>query len=120
MLPKSPMGQVLQYVLPRWDGLVCYCENGSLSIDNNLSERTVRLVAIGRKNYLFLGSDNGGAAAAVLYSVLASAKANQVEPITYVRDLLVQLSGHSPPAAAALLPDAWLKAHPAARRSWSR
>jgi len=60
-------------------------------------------LAIGCKNYLFLGSDNGGAAPAVLFSVLASAKANQVEPFAYVRDLLVQLSGHSPPAAAALL-----------------
>ena len=120
VLPKSPVGQALQYVLPRWEGLVRYCENGSLSIDNNLSERMVRPVAIGRKNYLFLGSDNGGTAAAVLYSVLASAKANQVEPFAYVRDLLVQLSGHSPPAAAALLPDAWLTAHPEARRCWSR
>ncbi len=120
VLPKSPVGQALQYVLPRWDGLVRYCENGSLSIDNNLSERMVRPVAIGRKNYLFLGSDNGGTAAAVLYSVLASAKANQVEPFAYVRDLLGQLTGHSPPTAAGLLPDAWLKAHPAARRSWSR
>ena len=60
VLPKSPVGQALQYVLPRWDGLVRYCENGSLSIDNNLSERMVRPVAVGRKNYLFLGSDNGG------------------------------------------------------------
>ena len=65
LLPKSPVGQALQTVLPRWDGLVRYCENGSLSIDNNLSERMVRPVAIGRKNYLFLGSANGGTAAAV-------------------------------------------------------
>ena len=61
VLPNSPVGQALLYVLPRWDGLVRYCENGSLSIDNNLSERMVRPVAVGRKNYLFLGSDNGGA-----------------------------------------------------------
>jgi transposase len=87
---------------------------------SNLSERMVRPVAIGRKNYLFLGSDDGGTTAAVLYSVLASAKANQVEPFAYVRDLLVQLSGHSPPAAETLLPDAWLTAHPEARRCWSR
>jgi hypothetical protein len=77
-------------------------------------------VSVGRKNYLFLGSDNGGTAAAVLYSVLASAKANQVEPFAYVRNLFARLSGHSPPAAAALLPDAWLTAHPEARRCWSR
>ncbi len=112
VLPKSPIGQALQYVLPRWDGLVRYCENGALSIDNNLSERSVRPVAIGRKNYLFMGSDNGGKAAAILYSMMASAKANQVEPFAYVRDLLVQLSRHSPPAVAALLPDAWLAAPP--------
>jgi hypothetical protein len=120
VLPKSPVGQALQYVLPRWDGLVRYCENGALTIDNNLSERSVRPVAIGRKNYLFLGSDHGGKAAAVLYSVMASAKANQVEPFAYVRDLLVQLTGNSPPPIAGLLPDAWLTAHPEARRCWSR
>lgn len=120
VLPKSPIGQALQYVLPRWDGLVRYCENGALSIDNNLSERRVRPVAIGRKNYLFMGSDNGGKTAATLYSIMASAKANQVEPFAYVRDLLVQLSRPSPPAVAALLPNTWLAAHPESRRCWSR
>ena len=120
VLPKSPIGQAMQYVLPRWDGLVRYCENGALSIDNNLSERMVRPVTIGRKNYLFMGSDNGGKAAAILYSIMAGAKANQVEPFAYVRDLLSQLSGCLPPAVATLLPDAWLAAHPEFRRSWSR
>jgi hypothetical protein len=104
----------------RPDSLVRYCENGALSIDNNLSEHMVRPVAIGRKNYLFLGSDNGGKAAVVLYSIMASAKANQVEPFAYVRDLLVQLSGATPPQVAALLPDAWLTSHPECRRRWSR
>ena len=120
LLPKSPAGQALQYVLPRWDGLVRYCENGALPIDNNRSERSVRPVAIGRKNYLFMGSNNGGKAAAVLYSIMASAKANQVEPFAYVRDRLRQLSRCSPPAVAALLPDIWLVAHPEARHCWSR
>jgi transposase len=120
VLPKSPIGQALQYVLPRWDGLVRYCENGALSIDNNLSERMVRPVAIGRKNYLFMGSDNGGKAAAVLYSIMASAKANQVEPFAYVRDLLGELSYNAPPPVRKLLPDAWLATHPECRRRWSR
>ncbi len=119
-LPKSLIGQALRYVLPRWDGLVRYCENGALSIDNNLSERSVRPVAIGRKNYLFMGSGDGGTAAAVLYSIMVSAKANQVEPFAYVRDLLVELSRNSPPAVAALLPDTWLATNPEARRRWSR
>ena len=81
--------------------------------------RSARL-AIGRKNYLFMGSDNGGKAAAVLYSIMASAKANQVEPFAYVRDLLIQLSRNSPPAVAALPPNTWLAAHPESRRCWSR
>ena len=120
VLPKSPVGQAIGYVLPRWDGLVRYCENGALSIDNNLSERMVRPCAIGRKNWMFLGSDNGGKAAAILYSMMASAKSNQVEPFAYVRDLLVQLSGKRPHDLSKLLPDAWLKTHPESRRKWSR
>lgn len=120
VLPKSPVGRAIGYVLPRWEGLTRYCEDGALAIDNNLSERMVRPVAIGRKNYLFLGSDNGGTAAAILYSVLASAKANQVEPFAYVRDLLVQFSGAPSANLQKLLPDVWLRSHPKSRRAWSR
>ena len=82
-----------------------------------------RTVAIGRKNCLFMSSDNRGKAAAVLYSIMASAKSNQVEPFAFVQDLLCQLSGCSPTAVATPLPDAWLAAHPdeagAGRGSWS-
>lgn len=120
VLPKSPVGRAIGYVLPRWDGLVRYCEHGALSIDNNLSERMVRPVTIGRKNYLFLGSDNGGAAAAIVYSIMASAKANQVEPFAYVRDLLVRFSDKPSEALSDLLPDQWLKTHAESRRRWSR
>jgi len=104
------------------DGLVIlvYCENGALSIDNNLSERRVRPVAIGGENYVFMGSDNRGKAAATLYSIMASAKSNQVESFAYVRDLLVQLSRNTPPAVAELLPDAWLATHPETRCCCSR
>lgn len=97
-----------------------YSENSALSIDNNLSERMVRPVAIGRKNWVFLGSDNGGKAAAILYSIMASAKANQVEPFAYVRDLLGQFSGKRLDDLTALLPDEWLKTPLEARRRWSR
>jgi hypothetical protein len=120
VLPKSPVGQAIGYVLPRWDGFTRYCEDGALTIDNNLSERMVRPIAIGRKNYLFLGSDNGGNAAAILYSIMASAKSSQVEPFAYVRDLLMQFSGKPPDDLSKLLPDEWLKSHPEARRCWSR
>jgi len=91
VLPKSPVGEAMTYVLPRWEGFVRYCENGMLSIDNNLSERTLRLCAIGRKNWMFLGSDRGGKAAAVHYTLMASCKANTVEPFAYIRDVLDRL-----------------------------
>lgn len=120
VLPKSPVGQAIGYVLPRWDGLVRYCEDGCLAIDNNISERMIRPCAIGRKNYLFFGSDDGGRAAAVLYSILASAKRNQVEPFAYVRDLVDAFSKHPEPDLTRLLPAAWLATHPKERRNWSR
>ena len=72
--------------------MVRYCESGILSIDNILSERMIRPCAVGRKIYLFFGSDNGGQATAILYSLMASAKGNQVEPFAYVRDVLIRLS----------------------------
>jgi hypothetical protein len=120
VLPKSPVGQAIGYVLPRWEGLTRYCEDGILSVDNNLSERMIRPCAIGRKNYLFFGSDDGGRAAAVLYTIMASAKANQVEPFAYVRDLLDVFSKESAPDLTPLLPNSWLTAHPEVRRNWSR
>jgi transposase len=123
VLPKSPFGQALGYVLPRWEGLARYCADGRLAIDNNLSERTLRACAIGRKNWLFLGSDRGGKTAAILFSVMASCKANQVEPFAYVRDVLTRLCIEVPSTHEdldALLPDAWLKTHPEAQRTGSR
>jgi len=74
VLPKSPAGQAIGLVFPCWEGFTHYCDNGALSIDDNLSERMVRPVAIGRKIFLFLGSGNGGKAAAILDSLVASAK----------------------------------------------
>jgi transposase len=88
-----------------------FSENGSLEIDNNISERTLRLCAIERKNWMFLGSDRGGATAAICYSVLAGAKRHRIEPFAYVRDLLVSLSSDNV-ELNSLLPDVWIAAHP--------
>lgn len=126
VLPKSPFGQAVHYVLPRWDGFVRYCEDGALAIDNNLSERTLRPCAIGRKNWLFLGNDRGGRTAAILLSFVASCKANQVEPWAYLRAMISKISEESrgAPLPSAklteLLPDAWLATHPELYRPWSR
>ncbi|WP_145433165.1 IS66 family transposase [Lacipirellula limnantheis] len=81
-------GPVYEQCGPRWLPLVRHCENGALSNGNKLIERSVRPVAIGHKNYLFMGSHNGGKAAAVLFTIMTSAKVNQVEPFAYARDLL--------------------------------
>lgn len=116
VLPKSPMGQATGYALSRWDGLTRYSTDGMLAIDNNLSERMIRPCAIGRKNYLFFGSDRGGRAAAILYSIMASAKAHSVEPFAYVKGLLEMFAAESEPELPRLLPDLWLQDHPEARR----
>jgi transposase len=119
-LPKSPIGQAIGYALSNWAALCRYTEDGDLAIDNNLSERTLRPQAIGRKNWLFAGSDHGARTAAVLFTMIASAKANGVDPYAYLRDLYAHLPilvAAGPIAEAdltALLPDEWLKSHPQA------
>jgi transposase len=110
-LPKSQYGQAIGYVLNHRDQLRRYTEDGRLEIDNNVSERTLRLLAIGRNNWLFLGSDRGGETAAVLFSILANAKRYQIEPFAYVRALLIALSSDQVDLES-LLPDVWIKAHP--------
>lgn len=116
VLPKSPIGQAVTYTLNQWDALARYTENGSLAIDNNISERTVKIPAIGRKNWLFVASHEGGRRAAVLFSLVASCKANQVEPWAYLRDIFTRLpllgDQPTPESIAAFLPDRWLAEHP--------
>jgi hypothetical protein len=114
-LPKSPLAKALTYTRNQWPALCRYCEDGRLKIDNNLSERTVKIPAIGRKNWLFVASEEGGRRAAVLFSLVASAKYCQVEPWAWLRDVFFRLPTIDPadPAALdALLPEAWLAAHP--------
>jgi hypothetical protein len=126
VLPKSPVGDAIHYVLPRWEGLTRYCEDGALAIDNNLAERTLRPCAIGRKNWIFLGNDRGGRTAVVLFRFTASCKANQVEPWAYRRDVITQLADQRCATApereflSRLLPDSWLRQHPEATRSGCR
>jgi transposase len=110
-LPKSQYGKAIGYVLNHWTELCRFTENGILEIDNNIAERTMRLCAIGRKNWLFVGSDRGGQTAATCFSILAGAKRHRIEPFAYVRDLLVAISTGEPDWNA-LLPDVWITAHP--------
>ena len=112
-LPKSSLGKAVTYVRNQWEALRRYTEDGRLTIDNNVSERTLRHQAIGRKNWLFLGSEAAGPRAAVLYTILAGAKRHRIEPWCYVRELLLRL--HADDAhLEELLPDRWAAAHPEA------
>jgi transposase len=107
VLPKSPLGQAVGYALRQWEALTRYVENAMLSIDNNLSERTLRTVAIGRKNWLFAGSDAGGKRAAILYSLVASCKLLEIDPFAYFRDVLDRVSTHPNDRIDELTPRGW-------------
>ena len=109
ILPKSPMGQAITYVLNQWEALNVYTTDGELAIDNNASENALRRIAVGRKNWLFCGSDNGGRTAAVLFSLIATCQRHRVNPFEYLRDVLTRIAGHPRKALAELLPGRWEK-----------
>jgi transposase len=113
LLPKSALAKAVNYARNQWDALRCYTADGRLTIDNNVSERTLRHQAIGRKNWLFLGSENAGPRAAVLCTILAGAKRHRIEPWAYIRELLMRL--HADDAQLEeLLPERWAAQHPEA------
>ena len=107
VLPKSPMGQAMQYAFNQWDALCVYTTNGRLAIDNNASENALRRVAIGRKNWLFAGSDKGGRTAATLFSLIATCQRHKVEPLSYLRDVLTRIAATPISQLDQFLPDRW-------------
>jgi transposase len=111
-LPKTPLGQAIGYALNNWAALCRYLEQGYLAIDNNLSERTLRAIALGRNNWGVLGSEAGGQTAAVLYTVVGTCKHLGIDPFVYLREALPGLFalGEGPKAEQLLdwLPDRWL------------
>jgi transposase len=107
VLPKSLMGVAIGYALGNRAALTRYTEEGFLSIDNNASERALRAVAVGRKNYLFAGSDAGGRSAAVLYSVTGTCQRLGLDPFGYLRDALARVPALPAGRLDDLLPDRW-------------
>jgi len=107
VLPKSAMGQALGYSLRQWGALNCYLEDGDLAIDNNPAERALRAVALGRKNWLFAGSDASGERAAILYSVVESCKRHGIDPFEYLRTVIGEIASVPPRRMAELLPATW-------------
>jgi transposase len=113
LLPKSALAQAVTYALNQWQALCRYTEDGRLTIDNNVSERRLRNQAIGRKNWMFLGSAKAGPRAAVLCTIIAGAKRHRLEPWAYLYDVILQvMDDASPEQLARLLPDRWALAHP--------
>jgi transposase len=113
VLPKSPLGMAISYCLNNWPALLRYTDDGNLDVDNNLAEQGLRGPVTGRRNYTFFGSDNGGRTAAVLYSLVASAKRHGLDPFAYLRDVLGRISDHPSNKLHELLPDHWKLAHAA-------
>jgi transposase len=107
VLPKSPMGQAITYALNQWDALCVYVSDGDLAIDNNAGENALRRIAVGRKNWLFCGSDAGGQTAAVLFSMIATCERHKVNPWEYLRDVLTRIAAQPISRLAELLPDQW-------------
>jgi hypothetical protein len=85
---KSELAKAIYYALERWTALMVFVDDGRIEMDNNAAERALRTVAVGRKNYLFAGSDAGGERAAAIYSLLGSAKLNGVDPEAYMAEVL--------------------------------
>ena len=110
VLPKSPEGRAVRYTLKNWSALTRYCEDGVLEIDNNATERAIRGVAVGRHNWMFFGSDQGGKTAAVLRSFVASCQRVGVDPFTWLKDVLSRIADHPITRVAELLPHNWANA----------
>ncbi|MVW80516.1 IS66 family transposase [Bordetella sp. 02P26C-1] len=101
---KSALAEAIRYALARWVALTRYVDDGRIEIDNNAAERALRVVALGRKNYLFAGSDAGGHSAAAIYSLLGTAALNGIEPMAYLREVLARIADHPINRIQELLP----------------
>ena len=111
VLPKSPIGQAIGYALNNWTALTRYVDDGDLHIDNNAAENAIRPIVLGRKNWLFAGSDNGGRTAAILSSFIGSCRRHDIDPFAYLRDVLTKIASCPINEIDQFLPDRWKAAH---------
>jgi transposase len=112
VLPKSPIGKAIAYCLPRWEKLTIYTTDATLSIDNNQIENAIRPVAIGKKNYLFAGSHDAAKRAAMIYSLFTTCRLNNINPYTWLKDVLERMHLYTTSNIAELLPQNWKMTDP--------
>ena len=102
--PKGETAEAIRYALSRWRALTRYVDDGRIEIDNSAAERALRAVALGRKNYLFCGSDGGSESAAAIYTLLGTARLNGIDPERWLREVLSRLADHPLSRIEELLP----------------
>ncbi len=106
-LPQTKIRNAINYTLNGWEALCRYTEDGDFQIDNNSAERLMKPVAIGRKNWMFFGSDKGGRTAATIFTIIQSAKRHNLNLYTYLKDIINRISDHPANRLDELMPDKW-------------
>lgn len=106
-LPEGPMGKAITYATNQWETLTAFLADANISLDNNISERQLRIIALGRKNFLFLGNDEAGDHLAVLQTLVSSCELNGVNPWAYLSDVLIRIQTHPASDIDDLLPHNW-------------
>ena len=105
--PKGPLAKAIDYQLNHWAAFTRFLDDGRICLSNNAAERAIRGIAVGRRNWTFCGSDSGGHRAAVMYTLIESAKLSQVDPKAWLADVLARIADHPARQIEALLPWNW-------------
>jgi transposase len=106
-VPKGPLGSAISYALNQWERLLRFIDNANVPIDNNASESALRVVALGRKNFLFVGDVEAGDHLATLYSLVSTCEARDIDPVAYLQDVLMRVDTHPASRIDELLPHKW-------------
>ncbi len=109
----APVAKAMDYMLKRWPGFIRFLEDGRICLTNNAAERALRGIALGRKAWLFAGSDRGGRRATLMYTLIVTAKMNDVDPQAWLADVLARIAEHPSQHLHELLPWNWKKAQAA-------